>query len=158
GSDVNKCQAAIGKAATKFLVNKSKAEENCRQAQIKGNNSNTCAKVPSAIAKAEKKKRDAICKACGGPDKAGGGGDDPTPGEIGFAWACPGVTQPGGPSCGGPIADLEDIVDCVDCVTEFKVDCVDRLSVPQLEPYPPECNPTVSTTTTTEASTTTVTT
>jgi hypothetical protein len=32
-------------------------------------------------------------------------------------------------------------VECVDCITEFKVDCGDRLAVPWAVGYPGECNP-----------------
>jgi len=47
----------------------------------------------------------------------------------------------GGPVCNAaPVGDLQDIVQCVGCVTEFKVDCFDRATVPELVPLPPECN------------------
>jgi hypothetical protein len=98
-------------------------------------------KYLAAIAKADAKQDALICKACGGPDHLCGGGDDLTPAAIGFAAACPNVTVPGGASCAGPpITDLQGLVDCVACVTEFKSACLDRVQVPELTPYPSECN------------------
>lgn len=147
--DLNKCQAAIGKASTAFLTAKSKALAKCWGA-VNGNKAtNPCpdpgdGKATSAIAKAETKKRATICKACGGVDKLCNGVGDQTPASIGFPAQCPAVTIPGGASCGGSIATLADLVDCVDCVDEYAVDCTDRSAVPQLvSPYPAECNPVV---------------
>jgi hypothetical protein len=164
-SQVNKCQRAIGKETTKFLQAKSKALTKCWDERIKGKHNNPCPspgdnKAAAAIQKAEVKKVQNICKACAGPDKACGNADDLTPEQIGFASDCQDVTVPeGGSSCGGALLDLADVVQCVDCVTEFKVDCTDRLTVPQFATYPPECNPASSTTTsstTTSSTTTTV--
>jgi hypothetical protein len=144
--DLNKCQTSIGKATAAFLGAKTKALQKCWDARLNLKHSNPCdgvnagdGKYLAAIAKAETKKVATICKACGGADKACGGGDDFTPAQIGFASTCPAVTVPGGAACGGPITDLQSIVDCVDCVTEFKVDCVDRAQVPQFIGYPSEC-------------------
>ena len=161
-SDVTECQRAIGKETTKFLQAKSKALQKCWDERLKGNHSNVCpapgdGKAMPAIDKAEAKKIEKICKACGGADKACGGGDDLSPSDIGFPLTCPDVTIPGGSSCSNAIVDLQDIVQCVDCVTEFKVDCLDRLAVPEFVPYPPECNGATSTTTVTTSSTTTTT-
>jgi hypothetical protein len=143
---LNKCQATIGRAATTFLVAKSKALEKCWKTVNAGKASGTCpaanGKATDAIAKAESKKVAAICKACGGADKKCGGADDLTPAAIGFAPTCPEVDPPGGaPSCAGAIATLQDVVTCVDCVTEFKVDCTTLAAVPGLTAYPPECGP-----------------
>jgi hypothetical protein len=160
-SAVSKCQRAIGKETTKFLEAKSKALQKCWDARLKGKHGNPCptpgdGKAQQAIAAAEAQKVANICKACGGADRACGGSDDLSPSDIGFPTTCPGVTIPGAPSsCSGAILDVQDIVDCVDCVTEFKVDCVDRLAVPEFVPYPPECNGTTSTTTTSSSTTTT---
>ena len=108
--------------------------------------------------KAESKKIEEICKACGGADKqcdqdvtgpngttvvGSGGSDDLTPAAIGFPASCYAVTVPGGgPSCIGDrsVDTLAELVECVDCVSEFKVDCIDAARVPSLAPYPPECN------------------
>ncbi len=145
-----KCQTTIGKAASAFLVSKTKALQKCWDARLNGKHSNSCVppavgdgKYLAAITKAEDKKIAAICKACGGADKACGGGDDFTVAQIGFASDCFDLTvpTPGGANCGGPITTLQDIVDCVDCVTEFKADCTDQLQVPQfVSPYPTECS------------------
>jgi hypothetical protein len=82
-----------------------------------------------------------ICKACGGDDKLCDGTGDLTPTEIGFPTECSRVAEPhGGADCFGTITDLSSLVTCVDCVTRFKANCVDNLQVPQLTPYPAECN------------------
>jgi hypothetical protein len=162
-SPVNKCQRSIGKETTKFLRSKSKALAQCWDARLKGKHSNPCpdpgdGQAATSIRKAEQKKVENICKACGGADKICGTSDDLTPADIGFVSTCPDVTVPGAPSsCARPVEDLADIVACVDCVTEFKVDCVDRLAVPGLASYPPECNAGASTTTTTSSTTTSTT-
>jgi hypothetical protein len=162
-SAVNKCQRAIGKETTKFLQAKSKALQKCWDSRLKGRHSNPCpdpgdSKAVATIQHAEQTKVKNICKACGGPDKACGGGDDLTPAQIGFSSTCPNVVVPdGGPACAGPIVTLQDVVTCVDCVTEFKADCTDRAAVPEFAPYPPECNVAGPTTTTSTTLTTTTT-
>jgi len=143
GSDTNKCQAAIGKNAAKFLSAKSKALSKCEAGVLKGTVTGPCPDVAGAqpaIAKAQSKSDAGICKACGGDDKVCGGGDDQTTSAIGFAASCPAVTIPGGSACGGTINTLQDIVNCLDCVNEFKDDCVDPLSIPSQRAYPAECN------------------
>jgi hypothetical protein len=142
GSDINKCQTAIGKNASKFLSAKSKALSKCEAGVLKGTVTGPCPDVAGAlpaIAKAQSKSDAGICKACGGPDKVCGGGDDQTVSAIGFP-NCPAVTIPGGAACGGAVNTLQDIVNCVDCVNEFKDDCVDPLSIPSQRTYPAECN------------------
>ncbi len=138
---LTKCQLAIGRAATKFYVVKSKALAKCWDAVVTGTIVGPCPdpKAAALIAKAESKKASGICKACGGADSVCGGGDDLTPEQIGFVTRCPAVGPNG--SCGAPVTTLADLVTCVDCVTEFKVDCATTLSVPQLSAYPSDCNP-----------------
>jgi hypothetical protein len=157
---LNKCQQTIGKATAGFLAAKTKALAKCWAAVNKGTILGPCplpgdGKAVAAIAKAEAKKIAAICKACGGGDKgcdqtvtAGattvpgtGGSDDLTPAAIGFPATCADLTVPGGASCSQPITTLADVVECVDCITEFKVDCADRATVPWATSYPGECNP-----------------
>ncbi len=157
---LNKCQQTIGKATAAFLAAKSKALAKCWAAVNKGDFTGPCplpgdGKAAAAIAKAEAKKIAAICSACGGGDKAcdqtvngltttvtgSGGSDDLTPGAIGFPANCDTLTVPGGPNCSQPIATLADVVECVDCITEFKVDCADRLAARFGGPYPGQCNP-----------------
>lgn len=86
----------------------------------------------------------------------GSGGDlEPQGGgplAIGFGAACPDVTLPHPPhvNCGtldalasgtapDVIENLEELVKCVDCVTEFKVDCLTRATVPHHQALPAEC-------------------
>ncbi len=145
---LNKCQITIGKATSAYLNSASKILQKCWDARINGKHALDCfppsvgdGKYQAALAKAETKKVSAICKACGGADKACTGVDNLTPAAIGFGATCPAVTRPnGGTACGGPITDLQSLVDCVDCVTAFKADCVDLLQVPQFASYPAECN------------------
>ncbi len=143
---LNGCQRAIGKATATFLVRKSMALRRCWDGRLAGKHGGSCVapdpgdgKYLAAIAKAEDKKRRTICRACGGADKDCGGGDDLASAAIGFPADCPSVTIPGGSACGGPVADLQGIVDCVDCVAEFKADCVDRIQLPGLVAYPSDC-------------------
>jgi YVTN family beta-propeller protein len=152
GSDVNKCQQTIGKEAQKFLATKAKEIAKCWDGRIKGKHGAACPdaagvegsparKAADKIAQAEGKARAKICKACGGPDALCDGNGDLTTAAIGAPATCPAVTIPGGASCGGAIATLDNLVDCTFCVTEFKVDCVDRAQVPGFATYPAECNP-----------------
>jgi polyhydroxybutyrate depolymerase len=144
---LNKCQQTIIKATQAFLNSKSKALQKCWDARLNGKHMADCpdpgdGKAAAAIQKAEQKKIDSICKACGGADKVCGGGDDLTPTQIGFAPDCPDVVVPGGANCeDASVTSLGEIVACVDCVTEFKVDCMDRAQVPEFGAYPSECNP-----------------
>ncbi len=168
GSALNKCQQAIGKNTSKFLLAKEKAITKCWDARINGKHAGVCPdalatvgspsqKAAVAIGKAEAKKVKSICKACGGGDSlcdasvttpsgavitGSGNSDDFTPAAIGFPPSCNAVKVPGGgPQCSSPIVTLADIVECVDCVTEYKVDCIDRARVPEFGVYPCECNP-----------------
>ena len=166
GSALNKCQQAIGRASAKFLIAKEKNIQKCWDLRIAGKHGSTCpnaaapAKSPAqkaavAIAKADALKIATICKACGGSDKrcdddvtaldgrtvgGSGGSDDFSPATIGFPARCSDVQIPGGAFCDQPVATLADLVECVDCVSEFKVDCIDRLRAPAFNVYPCECN------------------
>jgi hypothetical protein len=168
-SVTNKCQQAIGKATAKFLQAKSKALQKCWDARLKGLHNNACpvpgdGKAAATILNAETKKVQAICKACGGPDKLCDNNADLSPNpDIGFVTTCPSVcnavTTPAAcaTTCGAPIVVLSDLVTCVDCMTEFKVDCMDALAVPEfVSPLPAECNPNSTTTTTTTTTTNTL--
>jgi len=146
---LNKCQQSIGHEAVKFLTTKSKALAKCWEARLKGQHANDCTppaqgdgKGLTTIARAAAKRDAAICKACGGKDKQCDGNGDFTRAEIGFTDTCDAVTVPsGGPVCNAsPVGDLHDIVQCVGCVSEFKVDCFDRATVPEFGPLPAECN------------------
>jgi hypothetical protein len=160
-------EAAIGKASAKFVLAKEKSIQKCWDAPLLGKHAGTCpnANAPAgspahkaalAIAKADAKKITAICKACGGGDLhcdddvtaldgttvvGSGAADDLTPAAIGFLPTCPAVQIPGGTFCDQAIGTLADLVECVACVSEFKVDCADRVRVPEFGVYPCECNP-----------------
>ncbi len=142
GGDVNRCQAAIGKSMARFVAAKSKALAKCEDKVLKGA-AGPCpdaSKTAPAIARAATKLQTAICRACGGPNRLCGGGDDIAPSMIGFATSCPSVTVPnGGAMCGGAIVTLQDAATCVGCVSQFKTDCLDALGVPTLKSYPGEC-------------------
>jgi hypothetical protein len=144
---LNKCQAAIGKAALTFFNAKSKILAKCWDAVNKGKATGPCPTGVEApkIAAAAAKLSGAILKACAGKDKAIGGTDvnaDLTPTEIGFPANCQAVDPPGAEAaCDGAIANLQDLIDCVTCVNEFKVDCADAAGAAALAAYPTECNP-----------------
>jgi hypothetical protein len=143
GSTLNRCQAAIGKSMAGFFAVRSKLLAKCEDKVLGGAQPGPCpdaGMTAPKIARAAAKLESAICRACGGPNRLCGGGDDLTPAQIGFAGNCNAVTVPnGGPSCSGAIATLQDLADCVECVAQFKTDCTDILGVPTLKAYPPEC-------------------
>jgi hypothetical protein len=79
---LNKCQQAIGKTTSKYLLAKEKALLKCWDKRYKGLHSAVCpdingdpvtekdaVKAAQKIAKAESKKIAKICKACGGDDQ-----------------------------------------------------------------------------------------
>ncbi len=151
-STIKKCQRTIGKETVKFYQAKAKALRKCWDARITGKHGNDCptpgdGKASAAIAKAESKKVSRICRACGGSDRVCGGSPDMNPqSDIGFADTCTDLTVPndggphGGQACAAAVATMSDLVSCVDCVAEFKIDCVDDLTVPQFESYSANCN------------------
>jgi hypothetical protein len=146
GSAVAACQEAIGKATTQFFGKKGRLLRRCWEARARGVHANPCpvpgdGKAGPAIARAAGKMRTRICAGCGGGDAACGGGDDLTPSSVGFLSACPALVPPGGTSCAAPIASLDDVADCAACISDFLVDCVDRLAVQGFAAYPAECNP-----------------
>ncbi len=138
---VRACQRALGREVAKFFRAARKALAKCEDGRFTGATTAPCpdGKTAAAIAKAEAKKVAKICAACGGPSASCGGGDDLSPGTIGFAATCPEVAPPGAPACGAAITTLQDIVTCVDCVAEFATDCGDAAAVPGLQSYPTTC-------------------
>jgi len=150
---LRKCQEAIGREGQKFQEKKAKLIQKCWDSRLKEKHADTCPdatapagsqakKAADAIAKAQAKAEQKMCRACGGGDKLCGGGDDFDPAtEIGFQATCDTVTIPGGASCAGSVTTLQDLVDCALCVTEFEVDCMDRTTVQGFETYPAECSP-----------------
>lgn len=141
---LNKCQATIGRATTKFLLSRSAALAKCLLAVNGGKAVGLCPeadnKATIAIAKAQSKQASAICKACGGANKACGGADDFLPGAIGFPQECLDIRPPGAPSCSGTIVVLGDVVSCLQCATRFHLDCATFATVPGLVAYPTECD------------------
>jgi hypothetical protein len=137
-----KCQLEIIHASVGFFKGKLSALDTCERKVLSGNLAGPCPD-PETVQRIDKlalSVRTHICKVCGGADRQCGGDADLSTTDIGFTSTCPNVTIPGGAVCGGAIATVDDIATCVGCVTEFKVDCLDALSVPALRTYPPECN------------------
>ena len=76
---------------------------------------------------------------------------DALPDNVGNLFNCANFTDPnGGPACAGatgrgPINTLEDLANCIECLTEFKVDCADRIAAPMVgttaQPVFAQCNP-----------------
>ena len=145
---LDQCQAALTKASAALVAARAKILAGCWGRVAKGAAAGPCpphgsgdAKAVAALAAAEARARAAICKACGGSDRACGGGDDQSPASIGFAAACPDVTTPGDAvACGGPIGDLEALVDCVVCTTGAASYCADAATVPHELARPAECS------------------
>ena len=137
-----KCEIGVGKAAASYYLARAGALATCAGTVLAKGGTATCpdAKANAAIAKAETKLVKAMCKACGGADGLCGGGDDLVPSQLGFPATCPDVDVPGGDACGGPVATLDDLVACVACLTAFKSECTDRIAIPNLRGYAPECN------------------
>ena len=147
-SDVNACQLTIGKATTKYLQVAARVLGKCWASRLSGKGQGDCpdltGRKAGLLAKADQKKRDAICKACGGKDKTCGTSDDLSLDAIGFETDCPDVVVPSGGSCGGAILGLGDVVNCVDCVAQFKAECVTAIGAPGATAAPPQCTGNVS--------------
>jgi len=134
-----RCQLALGRSVDKLLVHRSRALSRCWGSVNAERADAPCpepgdGKALEALARAEGKAVAAICKACGGDDRACGGEDDVKLESIGFAAECPVVS-----SCWRPIADFEDVLGCIDCFAELQSDCADRNAVPGLAEYPVAC-------------------
>jgi hypothetical protein len=143
---LNKCQVTLGKASAKYLATRAKILQHCWDARLKGMHMMVCpdpndTKIQLALSNAHVKAQDAICKACGGPEKTCNGSGDVTRPEIGFAFDCPSVQPVGANACTiwNPSNSLFDLVQCALCVATFKTDCTDRAAVPQFVSYPVNC-------------------
>lgn len=156
GSELERCQTALGKEAARYQSAALRVLAQCWRAVGKGTATGPCpvpgdGKAAAKIAKAEASAIRKICKACGGADRTcdgtvgpipgSGGADDLAPAAIGFAAVCPAVTRPSGGACGGAIGDLADVVTCLGCVADVASQCVGTLAVPWGAPYPAVCNP-----------------
>lgn len=141
---LEKCKQAIGKNAVKFFSTHRKALAGCQKNALKNAAPNTCpdTKASDKINKARTKLGEAIAKACGGADKAFGGGDDLTPDAIGAPLTCPNVDPPGAlPSCYDFITTAQDIATCAACLADYKAIVLDAVAVPADDPTPTELNP-----------------
>jgi hypothetical protein len=161
-SPANRCRQAINKAVSRFAGTRAKVLRRCWDARLRGRHANPCPdpgdeKAVGLLARAEKRTVDTICHACGGADRLCNGAGDLTPAAIGFAPTCPDVSTRDGSRCGGPVADLDDLVRCIDCVAEADTDCAHAAAVPEMLTYPAACTAGPTTTTTTTVPTTTAT-
>ncbi len=138
---VRKCQRIIGKESAAFVAAQVRALQSCEDRVLRGKSAGPCPDLSAAakLGKIQAKMQQKVCKACGGPSRVCGGNDDLTPTQIGFAATCPGVTIPGGASCGGAVGTLGQLVTCLDCVGRQRASCVDRLAAPGVATYPVEC-------------------
>ncbi len=153
GSAEQKCQVAIGKNEAGFFAAKQKALGKCWAGKDKGSFPGPCpqpgdGKTQAAIDKAQGKAFAAGCKACGGTGDTDANGSCDSAGldpqvSIGASAKCPSVQIPGGQNCGtiGALTTLDKLLQCEACVTEFKVDCITPLTVPQDQAYPSQCPP-----------------
>lgn len=134
-----RCQLALGRAVERRVIGRSKALARCWGAVNAGKADAPCpdpgdGKALAALERAEQTSVDAICKACGGADRACGGEDDlPLP-KIGFAQECPVIS-----TCWREIEGFEEVLGCIDCVVDLEGDCADRSAVPGLAEYPLGC-------------------
>ncbi len=129
---LSKCQASIGKAAAGFFVARSKSLSKCQAGVLGGKLTGPCPtgdqKTVDAIAKAQTKMEDTICKACGGADKLCDGVDDYTAGAIGFPANCPRFQVDGG--LGAPVTTLTELVSCLVAQNVGRTDCTDAQALP----------------------------
>ncbi len=154
GSAKNLCQRALGKETVKYLATRDKLLAKCWDAVTKGSAGYTdppgCPatdpKLPAKLARAEQKKVNAICKACGaGGDADGDLACDAGPGfdaaTIGFEPDCPAVIVPSSMrACDQPgVTTLAQMITCVDCVAEYASDCGATAVRPGTTPYSVEC-------------------
>jgi hypothetical protein len=148
---IEKCKQGLGKAAQKFFDQKRNFLEQCEE-RILTAGSGSCpdATATPKIKAASDKLLSGIAKACAGKDKAFGGTGtnvDALPDDVGNLFTCANFTVPGAPvSCAGAngrgaINTLDDLAQCIQCLTEFKVDCTDRIAAPATGAVFPECNP-----------------
>ncbi len=140
-TEVQRCQATIGRSVQRYFDATTGAFANCEQRDLDGKVAGSCPDTQKALprlVRAGEKLVNRICGACGSGDDLCGG-DDIVPEWIGFPTSCPAVTPPGGTSCARPINQLLDVIACVQCVTDFHVRCLDPLAVRSLQSYPGQC-------------------
>jgi hypothetical protein len=139
---LRKCQATIGKATATFLAGQSKILTKCWSA-VSAAGAGACpdATAAAAVAAASAKQAATIAKACAGPDKMPGTGDDIPAAAIGSPASCLDVAPVGGASCTRTISSAADLAACAACVSQVSSGCNASVAVPGLAAYPPECNP-----------------
>ena len=126
---LNKCQAALGKGAASFFAAKTKALGKCWGTKVK-KPANCPADAQAAIDKARSKLVTSLAKPCLGQTNA----------TIGLPGGCLAVKPESQPACNTTVDTLIDVGNCAVCVTEFKVDCADRLAATsEGAAYPAEC-------------------
>lgn len=172
----SKCQVGIAKSAAKFLTAKEKILGKCWDAKLSGvtgfDDSVQCPdtdpnpgsglppalpgdnKTVEAIKKAEQKKINAICKACGADGDGDKNGVCENPagalliGSVAPSFPCPNVlvppnaVHPAGLDCSAVddlgattnIDDLQEYIECIDCVLDNGADCATASSVGDDEP------------------------
>jgi hypothetical protein len=143
-STVSQCTTAVAKEGARLMARTSKVLVRCWDARAAGLHTNPCplpgdGRAGPAIAAAMTRATKAICRVCGGADRACGGTDDLVPATIGFPASCPAVSVPGGAGCGGPITTLADLVECVTCAGAHDAECAGDAAVPAFLAYPTEC-------------------
>jgi hypothetical protein len=141
-----RCRRAMDRELARYFRAGSKALARCWAARNQGLHANPCPDpgdgiAAAALAAAATHAHARTCAACGGADRACGGGDDVALVDLASPDHCPSVTVPGGSACGGPIGSLDDLVGCVGCLAAFEIACADRAAVPAFASYPAECNP-----------------
>ncbi|HUI24591.1 MAG TPA: hypothetical protein VL403_00800 [Candidatus Kryptonia bacterium] len=152
------CKSTLSSVITNFFRVKRTLLQACQDAVLANvpGRGPTCpdTTAQTAISKTETALKAAAGKACGGNDgvfqsslsaKPGPLNLDQKPDQISTVFTCPNFTAPGSVTCaaiaGQPVSSAEDLFTCLDCMTEFKVDCVDRLATPSAGALFPECNP-----------------
>lgn len=144
GAGLTACQTAIVDAGITLLRDETKALAKCWEDRARGRHTNACpapgnGKAAPALTRAEDTFRAAVCRACGGADKACDGNGDLAPSTIGFLASCPDVPASGGGSCAGAVGTLSELVGCIECIAGVSTECAGRLPVPAFSPYPAEC-------------------
>ncbi len=154
--DEQKCQAALSKNAMKYMLAKHKELAKCWDARFKGKHGSLCPTTPDGktaekIGKSELNFAQAVCKACGGEEKAcendistSGGDvtgdtlvDDFDAADLGVVDPCPQLFIQ------GTTADsIEEIFACYRDSIMDAVDCSSALSAPTLAGgLQPKCLP-----------------
>lgn len=136
-----KCQTALAKTFNKLYATNVKALAKCEDGDLTGKVTGPCpdAAAATTFTTAQQKAGVAACKACGGPDKACGGGDDIPVADIGIT-SCPAVTHQG-LDCGTlPVTTVAELADCLRCVTGSRSACASFVTA-QPKAVPVGCDP-----------------